>query len=141
MIVERGRCLVFPVMNGIHINITFFIRFSLQSLHRLYFQCYLKESLLCWFWSKCWRLHNVGNVTLYEPLNIRCYNSMDLRANGIFNVLYFIKHSFSPIFSYLFNSKPEILAYFICSLNNIASLRSHKNMIVYFLLTNSFCFL
>ena len=42
MIVEPGRCLVFPVMNGIHINITFFIRFSPESLLRLYFQCYLK---------------------------------------------------------------------------------------------------
>ena len=30
------------VMNGIHINITFFIRFPPESLRRLYFQCYLK---------------------------------------------------------------------------------------------------
>ena len=42
MIRERGWCSVFPVMNGIHINITFFIRFSPESLLRLYFQCYLK---------------------------------------------------------------------------------------------------
>ena len=94
MIGERGWCSVFPVMNGIHINITFFIRFSPASLYSEIIFSMLLESLLCWFWSKCWRLHNVGNVTLYEPLNIRCYNSMDLRANGIFNVLYFIKHSF-----------------------------------------------
>ena len=94
--------LVLVMMNGIHINITFFIRFSSQSHRKIRFSILL-ESLPSWFWSKCWRLHNVGNVTLYEPLNIRCYNSVDLRANGIFNVLYFRKFDFLTSVSHWIN--------------------------------------
>ena len=75
---------------------------SPESLRKIIFSMLL-ESLPCWFWSKCWRLHNVGNVTLYEPLNIRCYNSMDLRANGIFNVLYFRKFDFLTSVSHWIN--------------------------------------